>query len=98
MSDVWLYNAAETPEVAPWEEEDAEMPFLNPRDYSRDDEKIVRLRDDAEIGYKWSAKGVEVSVEGVPMARLESGSKPGWSRLAKKPGPLAKPLVEGLRT
>lgn len=90
VGDVWLYNVAETPESVDWRDE-AAMPFLNPRRYCRG-ETVARLRDDSAVACEWSSQGVVVVVDGVRLARLERGAKPGWSRLAGLPGPLAKPL------
>ena len=46
----------------------------------------------ANVECRWFAVGAEVRIDGILMARLESGSKPGWSRLARCAGPLARPL------
>jgi hypothetical protein len=90
VGDVWLYNVLEPPETTNWEDTSA-MPFLNPRDLCQP-EKPQRLTSNSRIQCVWFDTGVEVSVDGVLWARLERGSKPGWSRLAARPGPLAIPL------
>jgi hypothetical protein len=48
---------------------------------------VVDWKDASKI-----AVGAEVRIGGILMARLEIGSKPGWSRLALCAGPLARPL------
>lgn len=90
VADVWLYNVEETPESVNWRDR-SRMPFLNPRRFCRDIE-CPRIAADSHVNCQWTDGGVEVSVEGVLMAKLERGSKPGWSRLAAIRGPLAKPL------
>jgi len=90
VGDVWLYNVLEPPETVNWEDTSA-MPFLNPRDLCKS-EKARRLTSQSSVQCAWFDTGVEVRVDGVLWARLERGSKPGWSRLAARPGPLAIPL------
>jgi len=90
VGDVWLYNVVESPDAVNWEDSSA-MPFLNPRQYCKP-EQTPRLTSHSAVECTWFDAGVEVSVDGVPWARLEGGSKPGWSRLAAQPGPLALPL------
>ena len=90
VGDVWLYNVAPAPDVIDWKDA-SEMPFLNPKKYCRDEE-TPRLHSRARVACTWSAVGAEVRIDGVLMARLELGSKPGWSRLALCAGPLAQPL------
>jgi hypothetical protein len=89
VGDVWLYNVAESPEEI--ELVQSAMPFLNPRKFCRED-KVTRLTEESVIDCNWSNHGVTLSVDGVLMARLEMGAKPGWSKLAACPGPLANPL------
>jgi hypothetical protein len=90
VSDVWLYNVADTPNVVDWNDE-SQMPFLNPQSFCKT-ETAPRLTQRASIECIWFDEGVEVVVNGVLVARLKPGAKPGWSRLALRPGPLAKPL------
>jgi len=92
VGDVWLYNVAETPETVDWKDS-SQMPFLNPRKYCRD-EAAPRLHSRANVDCTFVEMGVEVRIDGILMARLETGSKPGWSRLALCAGPLARPLRE----
>ncbi|MDI1432822.1 hypothetical protein [Polyangium sorediatum] len=90
VGDVWLYNVMEAPDTVNWEDS-SPMPFLNPRDYCKS-EKVRRLTPQSAVQCAWFDAGVEVSIDGIRWARIERGSKPGWSRLAAQPGPLAIPL------
>jgi len=90
VSDVWLYNVANTPSSVDWKDRSA-MPFLNPEGMVRN-ETFTRLTPCAAIECKWLTDTVEVSIGGVLMARLAPGARPGWSRLASRRGPLAIPL------
>jgi hypothetical protein len=90
VGDVWLYNVATTPDTVDWKDRNA-MPFLNPRKYCLDGHGPT-LRNDSAVICHWSDDSVDVVIEGVRMARLARGAKPGWSRLASARGPLAQPL------
>jgi hypothetical protein len=90
VSDVWLYNVAQTPDIANWRDK-SQLPFLNPRQYCRQ-EPTPRLTEGSSVVCRWFETGVDLELDGVPMARLQRGAKPGWSRFAACPGPLAKPL------
>jgi hypothetical protein len=92
VGDVWLYNVAPAPETVNWRDR-AAMPFLNPRKYCTE-EVVPKLRHDSVVNCQWSNEGVRVTIDGLRMARLAHGAKPGWSRLASSPGPLARPLTE----
>jgi hypothetical protein len=74
------------------------MPFANPAAFVVEAERphIARQED---IACRWIRDGgrvvaVDLYVRGRLFARLAPGAKPGWSRLAKRPGPLALPLAE----
>jgi hypothetical protein len=90
VGDVWLYNVGADPHTTDWSDASA-MPFRNPEKYCTA-ETLPRLGRDAAITCTWSTRGVAISVGGSLWARLESGSKPGWSRKARVRGPLAQPL------
>ena len=92
VGDVWLYNVSPTPEEDEWKSQ-SQGPFLNSQRFCKA-ASVPRLQQNSAVMCKWYDAGVEVSVDGVLMARLEGGAKPGWSRLAIRPGPLAKPLEE----
>jgi hypothetical protein len=96
LGDVWLYNAAPTPQQVDWDDPE-QLPFLNPEEFCEKDQGAVRLRQDSQVECKWKRRGgqlltVDVSVDGVPMARLAPGAKPGWSVYAAVDNPLAKRL------
>jgi hypothetical protein len=90
VGDVWLYNVADSPEAVDWSDRSA-MPFANPKRYCAT-ERLPRLTEASNVRCSWSDRGVDIAVEGIDFARVEHGSKPGWSRLAAVPGPLANPL------
>lgn len=90
VGDVWLYNVGNDPETVDWRERRA-MPFCNPAKYCSVP-KLPRLRPDSEVFCLWSGEGVTASISGLVWARIENGSRPGWSRGARLAGPLAKPL------
>lgn len=93
VGDVWLYNVNDAPVSEDWHSQ-SEMPFLNPMSYCSD-EKASRLAMGSSITCVWCDEGVDVTIDGTFMARLCRGTKPGWSRYAIRPGPLAKPLRPG---
>lgn len=90
VGDAWLYNVGDDPEEVSWQDRSS-MPFQNPAKYCVAD-RPPRLRPDSRIACTWTEQGVTVSVEGIEWVRLEVGCRPGWSLLARIPGPLAKPL------
>lgn len=90
VSDVWLYNVDAAPESADWNIQSA-MPFLNPAPFCKQ-EAIPRLSLQSIVNCDWEDIGVVITIDGIVIARLERGAKPGWSHLARKSGPLAHPL------
>jgi hypothetical protein len=97
VSYVWLYNVAPTPEQAEWADKGQMprglMPFLNPREFCRG-ESIARITYESAVSCAAREDYVDIEVDGVLIARLKVGAKPGWSKLACKKGPLALPLGE----
>lgn len=90
VADVWLYNVAPTPDEPEWRNP-SRMPFLNPLGFCAP--HAFRLSRQTSVECRWLGDGtVEVVFDRVLFARLRHGSKPGWSRFAAQPGPLAKPL------
>jgi hypothetical protein len=92
VGDVWLYNVHEAPEAIDWNDRSA-MPFANPTRYCAE-ERLPRITERSAVSCAWSKLGVDVAVDGIDVAHLECGSKPGWSKLAAEAGPLAKPLAD----
>jgi hypothetical protein len=96
VADVWLYNRVATPEEPEWRDR-SKAPFLNPRGFSSG-EPFRPAASEAEVRFSWSrdAAGqntLSVFIRGDFHAMLTPGSKPGWSRLARRNGPLASVLT-----
>jgi hypothetical protein len=91
VGDVWLYNVAETPEAVSFRDP-ALMPFLNPRPFCRSDVVLPRLGPSSTLRCAWTESHVDLFVDDDWIARLQDGARPGWSKLAARPGPLARPL------
>ncbi len=93
IGDVWLYNQQEPPQTSFWLPED--MPFLNPKEYLSKDATIKPIASEDEIRCEWTESKDDGSVEvGIYIrdkfiASVAVGSKPGWSVLVAKDGPLA---------
>ena len=98
VGDVWLYNCGDAPEMPEWKLPDAgsRMPFTNPVGYVKDEvPPIVRMASDVSCSWVHDSSGlveVAVLIRGALFARLKPGSKPGWSRLARRDGPIARVL------
>lgn len=92
IGDVWLYNQATSPLSVNWVPED--MPFLNPKEFVK--EEVIPIVDGSELQLKWSLsndltlKEVLIYINNKLIAKLTSGSTPGWSTVVTKDGPLAK--------
>ncbi|MDB5157435.1 MAG: hypothetical protein JWR50_2142 [Mucilaginibacter sp.] len=93
IGDVWLYNQQESPAVSFWRAED--MPFLNPTEYLAKDAAIKPITAESEIRCEWTESlndgliEVGIYIRDKFIASVASGSKPGWSVLVVKDGPLA---------
>ncbi|MFD2873691.1 hypothetical protein ACFS5N_14490 [Mucilaginibacter ximonensis] len=93
IGDVWLYNVQEAPQTSFWLPED--MPFLNPKEYLSKDAQIKPIAHQGEIRCEWTESKDDGLVEvGIYIrdrfiASVAAGSKPGWSVLVCKDGPLA---------
>jgi hypothetical protein len=92
VGDVWLYNVDPAPDHTRWKDQQR-RPFLNPQAFCSG-RAMQRFSSDSDIQAIWDGSAVTLIVDGVPCARLSPGSKPGWSVLAARSGPLAKPLEE----
>ena len=97
VSDVWLYNTADTPVTPPWRDGPEGLPFRNPIDLAGSG-RFEPVRDEEEVFFLWvyGTDQVPVAVEfwirGQRHARVTTDSKPGWCVLATKDGPLARKL------
>lgn len=93
IGDVWLYNQQEPPQTSFWREED--MPFLNPKEYLSKDAAFKPIQEESEIRIEWTESKDDGLIEaGIYIrdkfiASVMAGSKPGWSVLVAKDGPLA---------
>ena len=93
VGDVWLYNQQEAPETSFWRAED--MPFLNPKEYLAKDATIKPIQQESEIRTEWTESKddglieVGIYIRDKFVAAVAVGSKPGWSVLVAKDGPLA---------
>jgi hypothetical protein len=92
--DVWLYNHGAAPTLPEWENPEL-APFKNPLEFAITFSAPPSRETD--IAIKWerqsdaSVKAL-VYIRGKLLGVLRVGAKPGWAKLAKKDGPLAKVL------
>ena len=93
IGDVWLYNQHQAPTTSFWRSED--MPFLNPTEYLAKDAAIKPIINGNEVRVEWTESKddglieVGIYIRDKFIASIASGSKPGWSVLVIKNGPLA---------
>jgi len=97
VADVWIHNVGEAPERPEWDDL-VNAPFANPREYCRSHQPPLVGDPADDLTLEWiyaegNVVAVLVSIRGATVARLEPGSTPGWSRFAKKDGPLARVLA-----
>jgi hypothetical protein len=98
VADVWLYNRGPAPTEPEWKQGRPPGPMMNPVAYSKAEE-VAPLSRESEVSVSWSVtpagelEDARVFLHGALWAVLRLGSKPGWSRLAAKDGPLAKVLL-----
>jgi hypothetical protein len=95
IGDIWLYNRCETPAEPEWADRSL-LPFANPATYAHGNDKGPVIHDD-DVEVRWRLEeglSALVRLHGLDWAVLRPGTKPGWCRLAKKNGPLAKRLSE----
>lgn len=93
VGDVWLYNQQPAPTYSNWHEQ--EMPYLNPVEYIDKKITISPIKAKNEVRCEWTEANdglIEVAIwlKDKFIAQMESGSKPGWSVLVVKDGPLAQ--------
>jgi hypothetical protein len=96
IGDVWLYNRAATPAKPEWDYRPVE-PFLNPLDFVRTDIEIALPDGATDFSIGWnlgtqSDPNVIIYLRHQVWAILAPGAKPGFCRLAKTDGPLARVL------
>jgi len=97
IGDIWLYNQIPPPIIVDWEDTD-DMPFLNPKEYVK--ECIPPIINENAIELKWTlidnnetVKEVDIYINKKLIAKLSPESKPGWSKVVTKDGPLAKVYI-----
>ena len=93
--DVWLYNRCIAPDEPEWRTRD-NAPFANPASYAADCEAFRLAETGAGFSVEWVREDTgfiaKLFLRGELFAVLKEGETPGWARLAKKDGPLAKML------
>ena len=93
IGDVWLYNQKEPPVTSFWLP--ADMPFLNPKEYLSKEAAIKPIGHESDIRCEWTESKddglieVGIYIRDKFIASVAVGSKPGWSVLVAKDGPLA---------
>ncbi len=92
-AEVWLYNRGSSPE---WFEEPRGSPPRNPAQFVGDVQFTLPESADDFSAQWWHTGGVlyaRVFIRKALVGILAPGTKPGWSIMAKKDGPVAKVLV-----
>ncbi|MEQ9168891.1 MAG: hypothetical protein RLO12_21715 [Fulvivirga sp.] len=92
VGDLWLYNQASTPEITDWSNRN-QMPFLNSNEFVLNN--ILPIVESSAVSLNWELfdeklLNVKICVDGNEIGVLKPGARPGWSKLVKKDGPLAK--------
>lgn len=94
IGDVWLYNQTPAPADSNWANQ--QMPYLNPAEYVLPHIVVSPIKTESEIRCEWTEAPndglIEVAIwlRDKFVAQIISGSKPGWSVLVVKDGPLAQ--------
>ena len=94
IGDVWLYNQQEAPKDSNWDKQ--QLPYLNPEEYLNKEVRVPPIKDKSEVYFEWNESlsdgSIEVSIyiRDKFIAQIITGSKPGWSTLVVKDGPLAQ--------
>jgi len=93
--DVWLYNRLPPPLEKPWKS-GGSTPYLNPAEYVRQQTALLLPESPSEFSVDWQRENNEiralVSINSTVIAKIAPGERPGFSLLASKKGPLAKPF------
>jgi hypothetical protein len=102
IADVWLYNRCPEPDVPEWHQSPA-GPFANPKDFVRSDLSFILPDTDENFAVSWKLQDpddpkVIVCLRDELWAIMAPGSKPGFCRLAKTDGPVAKVLPQQFQT
>lgn len=92
--DIWLYNQGEAPVRY---NTSRMLPYLNAAGFI--EKNIEPITSDDEVQILWflnedgKAEAI-IYVRDELVAKMIDGSKPGWSAMVKKDGPLAKVLIK----
>jgi hypothetical protein len=93
--DVWLYNRCLPPNEPEWTDRE-EAPYANAAAYIDDAVELTLPASADEILIEWDRRKDQclaaIFVRAKLVAKVGDGTKPGWSVLAAKDGPLAKVL------
>jgi hypothetical protein len=96
VGDVWLYNHGSPKLEIEWKDP-SKMPFSNPLGFALET-NFSPITNIEEVEFSWihDSDGnfleVKIKLFGEEYGKLKEGSKPGWSKLAIKDGPLAKAM------
>jgi hypothetical protein len=94
IGDVWLYNHQEANEASRLNNQ--QMPWLNPTEYLKNEASIAPITNKNDVRCEWNESPndglieVSITLHDKFIAQIVSGSKPGWSVLVAKDGPLAQ--------
>ena len=92
VGDVWLYNQFPAPDEVNWKN-NTDLPFLNPKEFTNEEIVPVLIDDDIDLKCLLSndnqLQEVKIYIRQRLLAKLSPGSKPGWSCIVMKDGPLA---------
>src|ERR1700744_6539987 len=58
VGDIWLYNQGETPKNSDWSRRE-DSPFLNSREFVKDDDDIIRISNTNDVDVEWIFLGNE---------------------------------------
>ncbi|MEL7108452.1 MAG: hypothetical protein AAGL99_04220 [Pseudomonadota bacterium] len=97
VGDVWLFNRGATPTIAPWKvaRSPSDAPFMNSADYvGPGGEDRISTINNLSARFDERTNDFEVRRDGVVIALLAVGDKPGGSYLAVRSGPLAVTIEE----
>jgi len=92
VGDVWLYNQLPSPNEVNWKDNTG-LPFLNPKEFTDYEIEPILTVDDIDLEWILSnikeLQEVNICIHQKLLAKLSLGSKPGWSCIVIKSGPLA---------
>jgi len=93
VGEVWLYNQQPAPTNSNWYEQ--QPPYLNTEEYIDRSIRVSPLTNKNQLYVEWTespdngAVEIAIYIREKFIAQITSGSKPGWSTLVIKDGPLA---------